>query len=397
MKHNKASGADADHRLLRRYKFRLFPTRAQAAILHDHRKMMVDLWNALKQRREDVYSREKRSLSFYDLTNEITELRHACEEWRDIPAITAHRVAKRLIDAYNAFFRRLKAGEAPGYPEWHRRELGRTIPLSTMNATGWRLVHRDRKVWRLHYGSVTDIRRPETWITALGELPATPIAWPNADIIWRDQRWFLSVCVEMPSRRQSGDFPATVRLDLLDDFASVNGIAETPKGLYRARELERELDERKSDLDRHWPRGRRRSDEEQEAFVEARRQISALAARIARIRHNALHVWSTNVVARASELIIIAPAVRENTRTPHGNQKQWGAQVATVSELNRNTLSQAPATAVAMLEYKAKEAGLKFEVVCDQDSKISVGADLVTAGRIARRARRAIKQERMAS
>src|SRR3954465_4257386 len=111
-----------ENHVTRRYLFKLYPTVEQAINLHEQRKMMADLWNALKQRREDVYRRERRSLTYFDLTNEITTLRHECPEWADIPAITAHRVAKWLTDSYQAFFRRLKAGEEPGYPGWKRRE-----------------------------------------------------------------------------------------------------------------------------------------------------------------------------------------------------------------------------------------------------------------------------------
>lgn len=410
---------------MRRYIFRLHVSPERDAALREHAKMMADLWNALKQRREDVYRREGRALSFFDLTNEITDLRRECPEWRAVPAITAHRIAKQLTDAYAAFFRRLKSGEAPGYPAWRRRDLATTIPLGTMDKTGWTLRHTscvyparwtpigsvpdapdlpdspqgradNPYSWRLHYGSLTDVRSPDTWIRARGILPAPVSDWRNADIIRRDNAWWLSVCVEIAPRRHHGRFPVCVEFGLLDELAQVNGIAETPEELRRAQILQDDLDALKSSHDLRWPRGRRSTDEEQAEFLAAKGALAHRAAFIARLRRNALHVWSARIVEMASDLTIVAPRVQEHIRTPRGDAKHWGANVEAVSALNRNTLSQAPATAIQMLRYKAEEAGIRCDVVTDIAPDIAVGGDLVTAGKTLRRARRATKERKAA-
>lgn len=410
---------------MRRYLFKLYPTPSQAAVLHQQRKMMADLWNALKQRREDVYRREGRSLTYFDLTNEITTLRHECPEWAIVPAVTAHRVAKWLTDSYAAFFRRLKKGEAPGYPRWQRRETATTIPLGTMDKTGWRVEQRDDNPfsWRLHYKSVTDVKNRATWMHARGRIPArrdsesksapaptesitpgsshrkvmasesvTVSDWRNADIIWRDNHWWLSVCVDIEPRRSGGRFPVTIALDLLDDFARVNGIAETPAELIEVLAIQSDIDRLKSERDVRWPRGAKLSDEARAELAEANAEIADISAYVARKRRNALHVWSANIVARASDITVIAPPVRDAVASPRGDDKRWGAHVETVSGLNRQVLSQAPATAIRMLKYKAEEAGIRCDVVEDPAPKIAVGGDLVSAGKQMRRARRELKR-----
>jgi len=398
---------------MRRYLFKLYPVPEQRDVLHRQRQMIADLWNALKQRREDVYRREGRGLTFFDLTNEITELRHECPEWATIPAITAHRVAKHLTDAYSAFFRRVKAGEAPGYPRWQRRETASCIPLGTMGKTGWMFEQRDDNPlsWRLHYKSVTEVKDRATWIHARGSLPAGDsrkssimpagreagdqfvAQWRNADILWRDNRWWLSVCVEVEPRRQPGRFSITVAFDLLDDFVRVNGIAETPDELLDAALIQADIDRLKSERDTHWPRGKRVPDNERPELAEMAAEISALSAYVARKRRNALHVWSSRIVARASDLTIIAPPkIKQETATPRGDERRWGAQVETVSTLNRHVLSQAPATAIQMLRYKAAEAGIRCDVVADDAPNIGVGRELVNAGKQLRRARRETKR-----
>lgn len=381
---------------MRRYLFKLYPTLAQAAILHEQRKMMVDLWNALKQRIEDTYRREGRMLSYYDLTNEITGLRQECPEWAEIPAGTAARVAKWLTDAYKAFFRRVKEHEAPGYPRWRRRERGSTVPLGTMTKAGWRFKpRRDNPLsWWLHYKSVTDIKAPpQTWLHARGQFPGAPTDWCNADIIWRDANWWLSICVEMPPRRLAGQAAIKIEFDLLDCFAKIDGIPEEPPDFAQIAALQGDIDRLKSERDQRWPRRRPRNDIEEAAFLVANAEIAQWSAYMARLRRNALHVWSARIVARASDLTIIAaPSLKSEIRSPRGDAAHWGANVKPVSEINRHVLAQSPAMAVAMLKYKAEEAGIRCDIVSDAAPAISVGSDLAAAGKQLRRARRQLRK-----
>lgn len=96
-------------------------------------------------------------------------------------------------------------------------------------------------------------------------------------------------------------------------------------------------------------------------------------------------------MAAAGTVTVITPAVRSVTKSPRGNERQWGAAVEAVSNLNRNTLNQAPAMAVQMLAYKAKEAGIRCDVVADVAPDIAVGEKLVAASKAVRRSKRAMK------
>lgn len=446
---NRLSGA-IDGQNVRRYIFKLHPTAEQAAILHEWRYMMAHLWNALKQRSEDTYShlsqregngcaccgwrktqqvcavcggerrkstctrcaspkakaicaecRENRypkHLSFFDFTNEITGLRHGCPEWETIPAVTAHRIAKHLSDAFQAFFRRLENGEKqPGYPEWKSARNSTTVPLGTMDKTGWHFerCQGNARNWRLYVKGICDRTDESTWIHARGKLPGEVVdasqAWRNADIICRDGAWWLSICVLMRPRRTSGRIPLIVRFGELGMLAEVNGTPETPQALINAQLLDLTLDTLKSRRDLRWPRNHKRDDVEQCAYIEVCGKIRRLETKIRRQRRDALHVWSAGIVARASCLTIELPKIKEHTTTPHGDQRQWGANVADVSALNRDTLSYAPASVAAMLQYKAKEAGIPCEIKTLENPEIQIGRDLVASGQQLRKSRRKIK------
>lgn len=144
-------------------------------------------------------------------------------------------------------------------------------------------------------------------------------------------------------------------------------------------------DEIKSERDRRFKRGSSR-------WREATHRAAILTAKAARIRREALHVWSTSVCRQARDLTVIAPPIKEMTATPRGTERDPGAHVEPVSNLNRSILNQAPAAAIAMLKYKSAEAGIPFCEVTDQSPSIAIGEKLVTAGRVVRKAKRAIRR-----
>jgi len=121
--------------------------------------------------------------------------------------------------------------------------------------------------------------------------------------------------------------------------------------------------------------------------------IARLEARRARRRREALHVWTTRIVARASALTIVKPAedLRDETRSGRGDARSWGAAVETKAALNKSILDQAPGAAIQMLAYKAAEAGVPCEVTAAH-GKTAVGDAVVRTTKQVRRARRAAKQ-----
>lgn len=398
--------------VMRRYSFRLYPIAEQMSALHEQRQMMVDLWNALLQRHEDIHRRtrgqrgvvhcdDRANYTFFDMTAEITELRRECSEWAALSVWSAHRIAKALDEAYKAFFRRARdgAGRQSGYPRYQRRRDGMRIPhlhnlppgRKSGSGSGCRLMpgasnrNRIRTSVRDCHLIVKGIDGP---IHARGKFPIEPLTKKNADIIWRDGKWWFSICVEMAPRRAPGGTATTVEFDLIDGLARINGELSTPDKLIDAKLLAERIDDLKSDRDRRWPRRAPHDHDWQDAQAE----VSRLSAHEARLRRECLHVWTTRIVDQASDLTIRMPRISEHVTSARGDAARWGVEVPTVSALNRNTLSYASAMAAAMLKYKAEEAGIRCDVIHDEAPAIAVGEKLVAAGQMQRRARRAIKR-----
>ena len=103
------------------YKYRIYPTRKQADLLHRELAAAQRLYNAALQQRRIAWKRCGLSLGYLDQAGDLKDLRESALE---IPAnySACQDVLRRLDKAFKAFFRRLKAGQKPGFPRFRSRE-----------------------------------------------------------------------------------------------------------------------------------------------------------------------------------------------------------------------------------------------------------------------------------
>jgi len=94
----------------------------QAAALVETLALCLELYNAALQERRDAYRMAGKSLSFAAQSSQLPAVKDARPEYRDIHSQTLQDVLHRLDRAYQAFFRRVKAGAAPGYPRFQGRD-----------------------------------------------------------------------------------------------------------------------------------------------------------------------------------------------------------------------------------------------------------------------------------
>jgi len=104
----------------RTYRFRLYPTQRQRLALEAQLGFACDLYNAaLEQRR---YARRAgRRIGYVSQCRELTEIRRAGDGPPRMSCSAMRDPLRRLERAFQAFFRRAKAGEKPGYPRFRSR------------------------------------------------------------------------------------------------------------------------------------------------------------------------------------------------------------------------------------------------------------------------------------
>jgi putative transposase len=104
------------------YKYRLDPTPEQQKALEVTLWRCRTLYNvALEQRKLWWQRGQGIGAGYYQQKAELPDLKAACLEYSEIHAHVLQDVMLRLERTFQAFFRRVKAGESPGYPRFQGR------------------------------------------------------------------------------------------------------------------------------------------------------------------------------------------------------------------------------------------------------------------------------------
>ena len=122
--------------LLRTFQFRLFPNAVQRTALEFILRDNCETYNAALQERRDAWKLERKSITYRMQQDELTELRK--DERFTVIACDIQRDALRRIDrAFQSFFRRVKAGQAPGFPRFRSPQrydsFGFSLPVVSEN------------------------------------------------------------------------------------------------------------------------------------------------------------------------------------------------------------------------------------------------------------------------
>ncbi len=114
----------------RTYEYRVLPQRGQLADLDRLLWMTRGLYNAALQERIECYNKTGKGVTLYDQMKSLTAIRADDADWRAVSVLVARGALKTLDRAYQAFFRRVKAGEKPGFPRFKGRNRWRSIHLA---------------------------------------------------------------------------------------------------------------------------------------------------------------------------------------------------------------------------------------------------------------------------
>lgn len=106
----------------RAFKYRIYPNRNQlrelGIALESHRR----LYNRCLAQRKDAYEAEKTSIQYKDQSAWFKSERAANPWFARLNFSSAQATMRRLDKGFTAFFRRVKAGQKPGYPRFRGRD-----------------------------------------------------------------------------------------------------------------------------------------------------------------------------------------------------------------------------------------------------------------------------------
>jgi putative transposase len=305
--------------------YRLYPTAKQAEQLTWILDKCRELYNAALQERRDAYHMARKTISYYEQKRELPGVKEVRPEYCQIGSQVLQDVIQRVEWAFAAFFRRVRAGEKPGYPRFRGRERYDSF---TYSQAGWTLDGDGR--------------------LALAGIGALKVKWSRAiqgtiktvTIRRSPDQWYVCFsCVLDVPQPTTPDRPATA-LDVgLEYFATLADGSHIDNPRY-LREAEAVLARRQRRLQtkRRGSKNRRR----------AKLLVAKAHRRIRNKRRDFHHQEARKIVDRHGAIAIEGLRIKNMVRNPH--------LAKSISDAGWNQF-------LTILTHKAEEAGVVVVVV----------------------------------
>src|SRR5689334_8130291 len=108
-----------EHTVRKTFKYKLTPTPEQERAMAFVVRRCRELYNAALQERKEAWEKCGVGVTLASQSAQLPDIKEARSEYRDVHSQVLQDVLTRLDRAFQAFFRRVKAGETPGYPRFH--------------------------------------------------------------------------------------------------------------------------------------------------------------------------------------------------------------------------------------------------------------------------------------
>jgi putative transposase len=222
----------AVEKLQRTFKYRLYPTVGQAERLEEQLSFNQRLYNAALEQRRSLWRDHGVSVSYNDQARQLTELRReAGAAPQGMNCWAQQEALKRLDRAFQAFFRRVKRGETPGYPRFRAAARYDTITWSfSGNAGGVKLDE------RLHLQGIGAVK--VKWDRRVPEDATLKQVRVTRHGSGRKARWYASVSPELPKPAPLPRTGRSMGIDLgIASFAalSTGELVKGPRALRAAK------------------------------------------------------------------------------------------------------------------------------------------------------------------
>lgn len=322
--------------MLRTYEFKLKPTRPQQRRLLDVLDASRHVYNWALEDRRNLHGYAKCPTSLNDQSRFLKELRKQKPWLEDVHVHVLQTALKRLDLAFQAFFRRAKAGRKPGYPRFKGRDRFDSFSFKE-EGNGFRL---DGK--RLRLSKVGRVR-----VRLHREIPGEA---RTCTVKRRADGWFALFVVEVPNADPNPLFNP-VGIDVgLNSFAvlSTGERVENPRLLKKAQSnLKRE--QRSLSRKKRGSNGRRKQ----------RARLARKHLKIQRCRKDYHCKVASNLVRRFNPIFVERLDIRGLVRKAVEDKRQR-KKIRAKSE---NILDAAWGMFVQRLGSKAENAGSVIETV----------------------------------
>ena len=316
--------------MLRTFQFRLLPNATQAAMLARILADNAETYNACLEERIGAWKLQRKSITYRDQQDELTELRRdpafqwiACDIMRD--------PLRRVDRAFRAFFARAKRGAKPGFPRWRSRHRYDSFSFSLP-------VCRERSI---KIPNVADIR-------ARGGRPIEGRA--KICTVKRDgKRWTASVVCDIGEAPEKVAVSNAVGIDVgLTTLATLSDGTEIANPRWTQHH-----EDRIAAKNRALATKKRGSHNRLKAKEALRRAHQAAS----NARLNYIHRVSKWLVANYDLIAFEDLKIANMARSASGTVEEHGKNVAQKRGLNRSIMDAAWGLLIWCITFKAESAG----------------------------------------
>ena len=104
------------------YKFRIYPTEEQERQIQRTFGCCRYVYNYYLAKRKELWETEKKTMSFFDCTKDLTQLKKTAEFLKEADSTALVTTLKDLDNAYQNFFRGIKKKQDIGYPKFKSKK-----------------------------------------------------------------------------------------------------------------------------------------------------------------------------------------------------------------------------------------------------------------------------------
>lgn len=354
----------------RAFRFRVYPTARQHVALGRMMAAHAELYNAALQERRDAWRGSGVSVKATGQMAQLSEIRRVRPDHAEWSFTSQQQTLRRLDKSFGAFFRRVKAGENPGYPRF--RSASRFDSVDFRHGDGARFTHlsgkhatwtadglgrerkRGKREARLHLQGVGGLRvwihRPIPEGAELGQ-----VSIKREGHVSRP-RWFVIIPVQAPAE----PLPFTGAVVGIDLATGGNGLAWTSDGVRLDNpQSARQAADRLAGAQRRLAGMKRGSSRRRQQVA----RVARLHGKVARVRADHLHKTAHRLVTDHDFIGVEALQVTNMTRRAKprpdpDNPGRYLPNGATAKTgLNRSINDVGWGQFLALLHAKAESAG----------------------------------------
>ena len=306
---------------MRTYKYRIYPNKTAKKhldeVFYGHRC----LYNKALEQRITAWKESELSLTFYDQNKSLNQVRKT--KYQKVNCTSFQQTMRRLDIAFKAFFRRLKAGEKPGFPRFK--------PASRFNS----IVFKAGDGARIKNGKLILTNCPPIRVKWHREIPDSA-AVKQIRILRKNGKWYVCLALEgdfTVDRKPTGK-AIGIDLGISHLVTTSNGeFFDSPKHYINAQKKLRVLQ-----------RSVARKKKDSKSRHQAVQRLARFHEHIANQRADFLHKLTYRLVRENDSIVLEDLTLAFMNRNKH---------------LAKSSLDVAMGQFTQMLEYKAESAGVQ--------------------------------------